>query len=235
MSEPLSFQQIRYPKISEVAYEQIKEKIVSKEFAPGTRLNLEEIGKLLGVSRTPLKQAIDRLSLEGLIQILPRSGTFVSNPSPEEISESFEVRCALEVYAVGLAAHRIREEELEILKDLLEELKQLIAEQDLGEFYPRYVEIDHLFHHQIMIISKNNRLLQAWEHENVHAQMARIRYQHPEDNLGQVQAEHGRILAGLIDHDLETARKAMEAHLQRAQRSLIKDIKKDLNEFKKSV
>jgi len=235
MVETLSFPHIHSPKISEVTYDLIKDKIASKEFAPGTRLNLEAIEKQLGVSRTPLKQAMDRLALEGLIQILPRSGTFVSNPSPEEISESFEVRCVLEVYAVGLAAQWIREEELENLKNLLKELRELTEEQDLSAIYPRYLKIDHLFHYQITVISGNNRLLQAFERENVHAQMARIRYRHPEGELDLVQKEHERILAALIAHDPETACKAMEAHLQRARRSLMEDIEKDLHKLKKTV
>lgn len=230
MTEYPSFQQIHYPKISEVTYDLIKEKIVSKEFAPGARLDLEEIGKHLGVSRTPLKQAVDRLALEGLIQVLPRSGTFVSNPSSQEIAESFEVRIVLEVYAVGLAAERIREEELGNLKRLLDQLQQLNAEQDSGRRYPQYVKVDHLFHHQIIAITGNSRLLQAFEHENVHAQMARIRYPHPEDELDLVQAEHGRILKALVQHDPEAARKAMQAHLDRARRSLMNDIEKEGHE-----
>jgi GntR family transcriptional regulator, rspAB operon transcriptional repressor len=234
MIETPSFPQIHYPKISEVSYDLIKEKITSKEFAPGTRLNLDAIEKQLGISRTPLKQALDRLALEGLVEILPRSGTFVSNPSPEEISESFEVRCALEIYAVGLAAQWIRAEELENLKALLKQLQELFAEQDLNDFYPRYVETDHLFHHQIIVIARNKRLLQAFEHENVHAQMARIRYRHPEGELELVQEEHERILAALAARDTGAARLAMEAHLQRARRSLMKDIHKDLDELTKT-
>jgi DNA-binding GntR family transcriptional regulator len=234
MTEPPSFSHIHYPKISEVTYDLIKEKIASKEFAPGARLNLEEIEKQMGVSRTPLKQALDRLALEGLIQILPRSGTFVSNPSPEEISESFEVRCVFEVYAVGLAAQWIREDELETLKNLLKELQGLSAAEDWSAIYPRYLKTDHLFHHQLIVISRNKRLLQAFERENVHAQMARIRYQHPEGELGLVQAEHERILAALIAHDPEAAKKAMEAHLQRARRSLMKDMEKDLNQSRQN-
>jgi DNA-binding GntR family transcriptional regulator len=177
---------------------------------------------------------LDRLALEGLIQILPRSGTFVSNPSPEEISESFEVRCVFEVYAVGLAAQWIREEELETLRNLLKELQELSAAEDWNAIYPRYLKTDHLFHHQLIVISRNKRLLQAFERENVHAQMARIRYQHSESELGLVQAEHERIMAALIAHDPEAAKKAMEAHLQRARRSLMKDMEKDLNQSRQN-
>ncbi len=232
MSDPLSFQQIHYPKISDVSYDLIKEKIVSKEFAPGMRFNLDGIEKQLGISRTPLKQALDRLAIEGLVEILPRSGTFVSNPSPQEILESFEIRCVLEIFAVGLAAQWISEVELELLNGLLNELKELNAEQDLSEIYPSYLKIDHLFHHQIIVTSRNRRLLQAVERENVHAQMARIRYRHPEGELEQVQVEHERILDALALHDSQAAKKAMEAHLQRSQRSLMHDIEKEMNKLK---
>ncbi len=199
-----------------ISYDLIKEKITSKEFAPGTRLNLDAIEKQLGISRTPLKQALDRLALEVIIEFLPRSGTFVSNPSPKKSANRLRCAVRLKSTAVGLAAPWIRAEELENLKGLLKQLQELFAEQALNDFYPRYVETDHLFHHQIIVISRNKRLLQAFEHENVHAQMARIRYRHPEGELELVQEEHEQILAALAAHDTGAARLAMEAHLQRA-------------------
>ena len=83
---------INSPKISEVIYDILREKIVSHEIPQGERLDLYEIEKRLGVSRTPLKEALNRLEMEGLIQIFPRSGTYVTNANVEYIVKSFDFK-----------------------------------------------------------------------------------------------------------------------------------------------
>ncbi len=210
--------------LSDITYDLLKEKIASKELAPGTRLNLEMIEKQLSVSRTPLKQALDRLALEGLVIIQPRSGTYVSNPSSKDISDSFEVRRILEVHGIGLAAQKASDIDLEVLEKLVRALKDLLDAPNRTISYPQYLTKDYSFHHKILSIAGNKHLLQAFERENVHAQMARIRYQHPEDELDNAQNEHDSILAALKSHDAIAAQREMDAHLRRAYRSLMADI-----------
>ena len=79
---------IQTASLSQAAYDILREKIVSKELTPGQRLDLDLIKQQLGISKTPLKEALKQLELEGLITILPRSGTFVTNPAPAEIADS---------------------------------------------------------------------------------------------------------------------------------------------------
>ena len=169
----MSFPAIQTKKVSELAHEILKEKILSKELAPGQRLNLDEIEVQLGISRTPLKEAMVLLEMEGLVKIYPRSGTFITDPSEEEITASFEVRRILEIHVVELATQRASEEDIDRLIAIVEELRQLADAPNVDEIYPDYVALDHQLHQQIALLAGNKRLTQAIEHENTHVHMAR--------------------------------------------------------------
>jgi len=212
------------PKISEAAYEILLEKIISKELAPGQRLDLDAIEKQLGISRTPLKEALARLEMEGLIAIVPRSGTYVTDPDPEDITESFEVRRVLEVFAVELAVPQIGDEDLENLRAIVQELGDLTVAEDRNAIYPRYLNLDNIFHQELVALAGNQRLCQAHDRENLHAQMARIRYRRSERELDVAQEEHERIVAALEARDVQTAKAEMDTHLRRAKRSLLADM-----------
>ncbi len=219
-----SLSHINTRKISEAAYDILREKVVSKEFTPGQRLNLDAIEKQLGISRTPLKEALIRLEMEGLIRIAPRSGTYVTDPGPKEIAESFDVRRVLEVYAVELAVQRASDEDVRKLRAIVQELGDLVTAEDRDAIYPRYLTLDHQLHRQLVALTGNQCLCQAHDRENVHAQMARIRYRRSERELDTAQEEHERIMAALEARDVETAKAEMDAHLRRAKRSLLADM-----------
>lgn len=224
MASGVQFDRVNARTIRDSAYDILRQKVVSKEFAPGERLDLASIERQLGVSRTPLKEALARLEMEGLVHIAPRSGTFVTDPGAQEILESFEVRRALEVYAVGLAAQLASPTDLETLEGMVAELSALVETPDRQAIYPHYLELDHELHSHIVALAGNGRLKQAHDKENLHAQMARIRYRRSERELAVAQAEHLRILSALRSRDAGSAREEMDAHLKRAARSLLEDM-----------
>lgn len=217
-------------KFSESAYEILREKIVSKELAPGERLNLDAFESQLGISRTPLKEALGRLVLEGLIEILPQSGTYVTNVTSEDIAASFDVRRALEVHAVRVAVQRASDQDLTRLRAIVEELAELAAAQDHDATYPRYLARDYELHRLLVALAGNPRLSLAHERENVHAQMARVRYRRSERELDTAQLEHDRIMAALEARDGDTAAAELDAHLRRATRSILADMKSERRE-----
>ena len=221
----VTFPAIQTKKVSELAHEILKEKILSKELAPGQRLNLDEIEVQLGISRTPLKEAMVLLEMEGLVKIYPRSGTFITNPSEEEILSSFEVRRILEIHAIELATQRARAEDIDNLISVVEELKKLAASPNIDAIYSEYVALDHQLHQQIALLAGNKRLSQAIERENTHVHMARVRYLRAETELPLAQNEHECIVAAMAARDVELAKKHMDDHLQRASLSLLRDMK----------
>lgn len=226
MSTESIFPRINTPKISEVVYDILREKIVSHEIAQGERLDLYEIEKRLGVSRTPLKEALNRLEMEGLIQIFPRSGTYVTNANVEYIVESFDLRRVLELYAIELIGTSAKEEDLAHLKQIVDEMGVLAKHPEMELAYPSYLKLDHEFHHQLVAMTGNQRLRDAHERENLHAQMARIRYRSYERELDVAQEEHDQIMTALLARDPVAVTKILDAHLQRAKRSLLNDMVK---------
>lgn len=224
MSTNQIFSRINTPKMSEVVYNILREKIISKEFAEGERLDIDDICKHLGVSKTPIKEALSHLESEGLVRILPRSGTFVSNSTVKDIEDSFDVRRVLECYAVEMICLSAKEEEINLLENMVNKLGDLAKHPDIKAIYPEYLNLDHEFHHQLVALTKNKRLQEAHERENLHAQMARIRYRSFERELNIAQAEHERIVVALQARDAAVLVELISDHLQRAKYSLLKDM-----------
>jgi DNA-binding GntR family transcriptional regulator len=211
--------------VSQQAYEILREHIVSKSFRPGQKLDLSSIEKQLGISRTPLREALARLEAEGLVEVVSRSGTYVTDPTPKEVAESFEVRKVLELYAIGLALERADDSDLDGLQLLVEELGRLSQRDELDSIYPQYLALDHQLHDRLVELAGNQRLSLVHARENVHAQMARIRYRSSERPLTTAQGEHERIMRALRRRDPESAKAEMKAHLERAKRSILSDMR----------
>src|ERR1700733_6920477 len=122
MLDTVRFDSLSQRQISGDVYNALREKILSCDLAPGQRLAVDTIAQQMGVSRTPVKEALGRLSAEGLIEILARRGTFVSQIHPADIRESFQVREALEVKACELLEGKIDTDRMNVLRELNEKL-----------------------------------------------------------------------------------------------------------------
>ncbi len=218
MIEQVFLPQVSSQKISNQVYDLLREKIISKEFAPGQRLNLNAIEEQLGISRTPLKEALARLEMEGLVEITRGYGTFVTNPGPEAIAESFATRLAIESYAAEIVAEQASDAEIESLAAMVRQLGALVAASDRLAIYPQYLELDHEFHTMLVGLVRNRRLSAVHQRENVHAQMARIRYHGTELELDETQREHEVLMAALADRDGARARQVLRAHMTRGAR-----------------
>lgn len=213
------------PNISDEVYAALKERILSKQFAPGERLNLSQLEEQMGISRTPLKDALNRLALEGLVDIQPRRGTFVVNLTPAEITEAFDVRRVLEVYAVELAVQRMTESQFERMNDLVKALRRLTDIKDWDGIYRQYCSMDHDLHRLILEIAGNRRLKEVWEKNNVHVEMARTRYGELERERYRTQEEHEEILRAFERKDLPRLQEVICHHIDRTKRSVLQDLK----------
>jgi DNA-binding GntR family transcriptional regulator len=212
------------PNISDEVYAVLKKRILSRQLALGERLDLSELEEQLGISRTPLKDALNRLALEGLVEIQPRRGTFVVNPTPDEIAESFDVRCVLEVYAAGPALQRVTESQLEQLRDLVKALRRLTEAENWGQIFQEYMPLDYSLHKLILEIAGNGRLLEIWEQVNVHAEMVRIRYGRSSEEAKLTQEEHEEILQAFEARDITALQQLLSHHIKRVKRSIIRDL-----------
>jgi DNA-binding GntR family transcriptional regulator len=151
-------------------YDILRDKILSYNLEPGQRLDVAQISLDLGISRTPVKDALQRLSVQGLVEIHPRRGTFVSQISPDDVKESFEVREALEVKACELAAGKINAATAVVLRDL----NRRMFGPDLR--FIDHVELDSEFHRLIVESAGNRRLLRIYSGLKAHVHIARAHY-----------------------------------------------------------
>ncbi|MBQ2047709.1 MAG: GntR family transcriptional regulator, partial [Schwartzia sp.] len=120
-----------YQPLREVVCETLRDAIRRGVLKPGERLMEIQLAEELGVSRTPVREAIRKLELEGYVIMMPRRGTYVANLSIRDINEVFEIRTSLESLSNGLAAERITNEELEQLQRLLVEIGNDIEKNDM--------------------------------------------------------------------------------------------------------
>ncbi len=144
--------------ICDRAYNLIKRQIITNETPAGTQINDREIAERLGVSRTPIREAILLLQKEGFVEVMPRHGVRVRPIFPEDIRELFDILTALETLAVGLLA--ARRPALEAIGPLIEAVKAMETALKKGEF-PAWIEADERFHRSLFQLAGNRRLAEA--------------------------------------------------------------------------
>lgn len=205
---------------TDAAYSALRHAILSYGLKPGSRLNVDELATQLGVSLTPVRGAIQRLATEGLVEIRPRSGTFVATLSIQDVEETFQIRCALECLAAELAAGRLTVQSLRNLKGVLKELKKPMRDQTSRETHER---LNSEFHMAILQASSNRRLVEMYSALNAHIKIARIHASESDWNARQRQEtlEHEAILAGLESGNARSATEALRTHIYRAKDALL--------------
>ena len=177
-----------------------------------------QLAEQLGVSRTPVREAIRKLELEGYVIMMPRRGTYVANMSMSDISDIFEIRSALESLSNGLAAKRITPDELEHLQNLLVMLKPYVEQMDMEKI----VELDIEFHDLLYHASRNKRLVGIIS--NLRDQLTRFRtlsMSYP-GRLEATMEEHKSIVDAIAAGDSEAARQAAEKHMENSESTLLK-------------
>lgn len=211
---------INHQRASDEVYQALRQAILTHVFRPGERLQIPDIAAKLGVSLTPVRQAIQQLAVEGLIEIQPRSGTYVATISAEDIEETFDLRCALECLAAEKAVERITPEQLARMG----ELAAALALEAQDETALRQHEANNYEFHAILIRASGNKRL-AEMHESLKANIQIARVHLAEGYRGgrfeQERAEHEEIYAALQARDAQRLQAALRQHILRAKQSLI--------------
>ncbi len=195
--------------LRDVVYKTLRDAILKGELKPGRRLMEIQLAEDLGVSRTPVREAIRMLEKEGLAVIYPRRGAQVANMSIKDLKDVIEIRKALDVLAVTKACDNADEEVIKRLTQELEEFKGALS----GENLRRIVELDESFHNVIYECANNPKLTAAIV--SLREQMYRYRFEYikKKSMLTTLLAEHENILNGIRNCDKEYVIKIMNQHL----------------------
>ena len=215
MERKLSAPIIDVANINEKIYDYIKKNITTFHFPSGCRLNIKQLSKTLGVSQTPIKDALFRLAGEGLIDITSRTGTYVKNVTEADIHEILQIRLILETAVIVEIVGKITDEQLQTIKDLYRKSVSLAVNQNDSESYKAFMECDSQFHLSFFNIMGNKRLLHIYKNLNAHMQMVRFRLMNRA--LGKrstTDEEHRMILESLCERNVTKAKQAIANHLQ---------------------
>lgn len=191
-------------------YQTLRQAILSLAYRPGEILRKPEICDALGVSRSPVADAVARLQAEGLVDVIPQAGTFVARFSMQEIREGAFLREAIEVAAIERVAAVITDDQLQRLRRNLTVQAALVADGDIPGFYA----MDGEMHEMLLSFTGFRKLAQVSETAWAHVNRARQLVLPVPGRVAATLAEHGAILAALERRDPDAARAATSAHLR---------------------
>ncbi|WP_343213128.1 GntR family transcriptional regulator [Fusibacter paucivorans] len=199
-----------YKPLGEVVFEYLRNAILSGELKPGERLMEVTIADQLGVSRTPVREAIRKLEKENFVIMIPRKGAYVADLTKKDILEVLEIRKELEGFAAALAAERMNDTEREKLGRVIEDFNDGMINMDKK----RMIDCDNEFHSLIFYASKNQRLINIIFDLHDQFQRFRLVYFNEFNNFHEIQMSHGRIFEALLLNDPKMARKEAEEHVE---------------------
>lgn len=195
--------------LRDVVFNTLRQAILRGELKPGQRLMEIQLANKLGVSRTPIREAIRKLELEGLVLMIPRRGAEVAQITEKSLRDVLEVRRSLEELAVQLACDRMSVESVEALKQAEEEFEELLASDDITVV----AEADVAFHDVIYQATDNQRLIQLLNNLREQMYRYRVEYLKRKECRPQLLAEHRNMIKAIENRDKETASKITCQHI----------------------
>jgi DNA-binding GntR family transcriptional regulator len=209
MPEEFNMTVNEYMPLRDVVFYTLRQAILKGEMEPGERLMEIQLAKKLGVSRTPIREAIRKLELEGLVIMIPRRGAEVAGITEKALRDVLEVRRSLEELAIELAVARMKEDDIKALEAARIEFREALNTNDMI----RIAQADEKFHDVIYAGTYNDKLVQLLN--NLRDQIYRYRLEYIKD-VGKRQLiliEHENILNAVKTRNLELGRRAMREHI----------------------
>ena len=223
MSQEINAVMNEYLPLRDVVFQTLRQAILRGELEPGERLMEIHLANRLGVSRTPIREAIRKLELEGLVTMIPRRGAEVAQITEKSMNDVLEVRRALDALCVELACDRISEEELDKLKKACIGFEQAVTTRDAKKI----AQADVALHDIIVQATGNQRLIQLVN--NLSEQMYRYRFEYIKDftQHKRLVEEHRIIYESIVNKDKETASQAAKTHIDNQEKAIIRQIRLD--------
>jgi DNA-binding GntR family transcriptional regulator len=213
-------QQIERVRAADSIFAALRCAILEHDFRPGERLDVQLLAKKFDVSPTPVKNALNMLASAGLVEIKPRSGTFVVNLTADDVAETFDIRRALECLAAETALRNVDDAGIGQLSRLVEKTRTTRNAEEHDKYNSE-------FHRTLVKLSGNRRLLEVYDDLNAHLRIARIHStkQGWTARVAREHAEHAEILEAVRLRDLAKLTDALTRHIDRAKQTLAGELK----------
>lgn len=207
--------------LRDVVFNTLRKAILTGQLKPGERLMEVHLANRLGVSRTPIREAIRKLELEGLVIMIPRRGAEVARITEKSLKDVLEVRRALDALSVELACDRITQEDISRLLEACRAFERAVREGDASVIASEDVAL-----HDIIVEATGNVRLQQLVN-NLSEQMYRFRFVYikEESRHDNLIAEHREIYESIVSRDKERAAAAARLHIDNQERSIIRQIR----------
>ncbi|HPU45883.1 MAG: GntR family transcriptional regulator [Clostridiaceae bacterium] len=206
-----------YQPLRDVIFETLRKAIISGDIKPGERLMEVALAEQMGVSRTPVREAIRRLEAEGLVTMVPRKGTHVSELSAKDIIDVLEVRGALDKLATALAAKRMKPQQIRALESIHKQFVACVEKANIDGAVRKDIE----FHDAIYAASGNSRLIGVLSSLREHIYRFRVIYLRDMNIAEYVEQEHNQILNALREGNDELAAELSEKHIRNQMVSIV--------------
>lgn len=204
--------------LNEQAYRRFKQALVTLSYKPGEYLNTAQVMNDLSMGRTPINQAIHRLSNEGLLQIIPRKGVMVSPLSIDDALELIEVRLANEVLCMKLASPRVSPQDIDELEAINRQIELASELRDRNQM----MLLDNQFHQRLALVAGNKMLMDILSVLHAQAQRFWASSLSKEGHMQEVIEEHRAIIHALAVQDAQAAADAAEIHILSFRNALLR-------------
>lgn len=211
-----------YRPLREVIFDSLRNAIIMGELRPGERLMEIQFAKKMGVSRTPVREAIRKLELEGLVVMMPRKGAYVADLSTKDIMDVLEVRSAMDGLASALAAKRATKDEIKSLGNVIKQFEQYMEENNVKGLIEKDIE----FHEIIYIASRNEKILQIATNLKDQIHRFRVVYLKDYSSTKGLVKEHNEIYQAIKDGNEEQARNLADTHIKHQKMIMIASLEK---------
>ncbi|MPW25055.1 FCD domain-containing protein [Alkalibaculum sp. M08DMB] len=198
-----------YKPLREIVFTTMRQAIIDGDFKPGQRLMEVQLADQMGVSRTPVREAIRKLELEGLVIMVPRKGAYVAGLSSEDIKEVVEIRAVLEGFAAKKASLNSTEQDIERLEEMLIRFQEAASENNVLNL----INYDAEFHDVIYKSTKNSKLIQMINGLKEQVQRYRVAYFTQVHNTDMLLKQHRSMLDAIKSKDGNLARQIAEEHI----------------------
>jgi len=208
------------PSVVDQVYQQLKSMAMSYAFKPGQHLNEIELSKQLGVSRTPLREALGRLQIEGFVRFVPKQGFYSRELNQKEVLDLYELRKAVEIHGIRLAINNAQNVDIEALLMFLQETGPEYGNRTTEEL----VRLDEIFHERLILMSGNSELARVFR--NVNERIHFIRWIAMDPTTRQkTQEEHREVLLALLMRDREHSVALLDRHISQRLETIVSAIK----------
>lgn len=200
--------------LNEQVYRALRESILRRHFKSGEKISIEEIADKFKVSRSPVMAALQRLANEGLVEIIPQRGTFVTELTARDVTELFDIRLLIELHAAEHVLTTGKTAQfLEGIKQPMARMKEAMVNDDYGD-YETFIANDRDLHLTLVKCLGNQRLTRIYSDLNVHLQIARAHYMNTVEKARQAYMEHEQIVKAFRSGKADKVRQALRRHIE---------------------